>query len=664
MKLSCQSLLVCIAWPLLTTVTGLAQEHPDLTDPLKSLNQKIEKLTAAELEIEADGLTRSRRPHIADIEVYAKAVEWMLRHNEIYKPNYIDQAKAALKTGLARADAFARKEEDWGTQPGKVILGYYSDVDSSAQPYALTLPKGFSFETPGRWPLHVVLHGRAAQMNEVNFISRHDGKDAPAEADWIQLDVFGRTNNAYRWSGETDVFEAIRDVRRRFRIDDKRITLRGFSMGGAGAWHLGLHYPSKWCSVGPGAGFVDTYKYQKIEQQLPEYQHRALGIYDAIDYVLNAANVPICTYGGENDAQLVASTSCVEAAKKLDVDIKLLIGPGMGHKFHPDSRHEFMAFHIEKSKQGRPAYPGRKKIRFTTRTLKYNECEWMTIAGMIHQYEPTTVEGEISYEDGLVTLTTQNVSALRLSRGIAPNAKIDGVTLPLAEAAGNLLPDVLYLKSVNGWELVGYDDTRVFDENKDRLKRHNLQGPIDDAFMGSFVCVRGTGKPWSQAQHDYAMFVLDRFEQEYDKWLRGKIRIVNDSEVTEEMMQKSNLILFGDPGSNSVMADVLEGLPVKWTTNELLANGKKYNPAKQGLAMIYPNPLQPNRYIVINSGHTFHTPQFEASNAQLYPRLGDFAILDITKDDKGSYKETIDYAVLFNGGWQFPEQPPATISLK
>jgi hypothetical protein len=128
------------------------------------------------------------------------------------------------------------------------------------------------------------------------------------------------------------------------------------------------------------------------------------------------------------------------------------------------------------------------------------------------------------------------------------------------------------------------------------------------------------------------------------------------------MMQESHLILFGDPGSNSVMADVMEGLPVTWTTNELLANGKTFDPHTQGVAMIYPNPLQANRYIVINSGHTFHEPQFKASNAQLYPRLGDFAILDITRDDKGNYKETIDHAVIFNGGWQFPHRPPVTTS--
>ena len=29
-------------------------------------------------------------------------------------------------------------------------------------------------------------------------------------------------------------------------------------MGGTGAWHLGLHFPSRWAAVEAGAGFVQT----------------------------------------------------------------------------------------------------------------------------------------------------------------------------------------------------------------------------------------------------------------------------------------------------------------------------------------------------------------------------------------------------------------------
>ncbi|HUG18921.1 MAG TPA: prolyl oligopeptidase family serine peptidase, partial [Planctomycetaceae bacterium] len=609
----CLLISVCLSPPTSFAQKAEPQAATKLESELEKLQQKIESLRQAELAVEKDGLTRSRRWLISDVEVFAKAAEWILRHDEFYKPDYVQQTEQVLAAGMIRAEQFAARENIWGTSPGKSILGYYSEVDGSAQPYALTLPNNFDPDQPGRWPLHVVLHGRAATMNEVNFIARHDAKPAPKDQTWIQLDVFGRTNNAYRWSGETDVFEAIRNAQQRFRIDDKRITLHGFSMGGAGAWHLGLHHPSKWSSVGPGAGFVDTYKYQKMKEKLPDIQHLTLGIYDAVDYALNAANVPVCTYGGELDAQLLASTTTVDAAKELGVEIKLIVGPNMGHKFDPVSQQEFMKFHLAASEAGRPTFPGLRTIRFTTRTLKYNRCEWLTIEELIEQYQPTTVEGTI--EDDQVHLTTENVAALKLSRDIARTATIDGKVLPLADAADNLLPDVLYVREEGEWSLVDYDQTRRFDANPGPRKRHELQGPIDDAFMDSFVCVRGTGAPWSKNQQAWSEFVLARFEREFDKWLRGKIRIVNDKDVTQEMIGKSHLILFGDPGSNSVIAQVLEELPVSWTKTEIIANGQTHDVNTRGLAMIYPNPLNRRRYVVINSGHTFHEEQFKASNA-------------------------------------------------
>jgi len=47
------------------------------------------------------------------------------------------------------------------------------------------------------------------------------------------------------------------------------------------------------------------------------------------------------------------TTEMVERAAKLGITIKLLVGPGMGHAFHPESQKEFMAFHLERQKAGK-----------------------------------------------------------------------------------------------------------------------------------------------------------------------------------------------------------------------------------------------------------------------------------------------------------------------
>ncbi len=597
---------------------------------------------------------------VADVDVFAKAVEWCLRHQEFYAPRsgkgaspWIGYAEAALKTGNARADELAAGKPSWVLRIGSTIRGYYSRVDGSVQPYAVSLPAGINPRSGKRWPLHLKLHGRGSTLNELRLIALHEGKVLPPGQKFLQLDVFGRTNNAYRYAGETDVLEALADIERRVRIDNRRITLWGFSMGGAGAWHLGLHHPSRWSSVGPGAGFVDFYKYQNQDRQRPEHQHKTLAIYDVVPYALNAFNVPVCTYGGEIDKQLVASTTMVEQAKRLGVPIKLLVGPKTGHRFHPDSFKEFMAFHEQHSKKGRRPYPGRTDVRFVTWTVKYNQCEWLTVEEMDELYKPAIVQARKD-DEGMLRIKTRNVAVLQIARDVADQVEIDGVRHQLATAADGLLPGVFYARGGKSWDVLGYDESRNFQKNLDRNKRRDLQGPIDDAFMGPFVCVRGTGTPWSQAQTRWANWTLERFGREFDKWLRGRIRTVDDRSVSDEMIANNNLVLFGDPGSNAVIARVLDKLPVEWTREAIKVAGRTFLPADHGLSLIYPNPLNPRRYVVINSGHTFHAKDFKASNSWLFPRLGDIAVQKFRRRKSGGYDETIAWSALFNSGWQLP----------
>lgn len=629
----------------------------------------------ADLQKAVGDLKKAKRDErlVADVEIYAKAVEWALRHDEFYLPKppadgskpktepkskYPQYALNAIKTGLKRAEELAAGKSSWTAQTGKSIRGYVSRVDGSVQPYAVTLPEGAGARTSKRWPLYVVLHGRGGDRNEIRFLEDHHDKPWPKDgplsaADFVQLDVFGRIDNSYRWAGETDVFEAITDVKRRYRIDDRRVVLWGFSMGGAGSWHLGVHHPDQWCSVGPGAGFVDYLNYQNPKTPLPEHQRDALHVYDALDYALNAFNVPICTYGGELDKQLAASRLMVDAAKERDVAIKFLIGPGVEHKFHPDSFKEFIAFHRANVERGRISSQQRKEIRFTTYTLKYNECDWLTIEEMDDHLDAATVHATVA-NNGTLHIKTENITALQIARDVAEKVEIDGDEHPLSNAGGGLLPGVFYTWNGKHWDVLSYDDSRAFAANPQLHKRHNLQGPIDDAFMEPFVCVLPTGKPWHESQAAWAKWTYDRFAREFDKWFRGRVPTINDSELTDEQIESKNLILFGDPSSNAVLAKVVEDLPVTWTKGALEVGGKTYDPKSQAVSLIFPNPLNPTRYVVINSGHTIHDAEFIGTNALLFPRLGDIAVQSF-EPTKDGFSEKTEWATSFDSKWKLPK---------
>lgn len=656
--MSIRSLYACFT--TLLVQAGLLFSQESSVEDAKTIRQDLDQLNGkvAQLKRGRDDMRAA-----ADVEIFAKAADWIVRHHEFFEPAYAAWTIEALKIGIDRADGLSANKVPWFPREGSTVLGYYSQVDESVQPYVVTLPEGFDANSDKRWPLHVELHGRGDTLNEIRFIHQHEHRPLKQPIEWVQIDVFGRTNNAYRWAGETDVFEAIAALKQRLRIDDRRITLCGFSMGGAGAWHLGLHYPSLWSSVGAGAGFVDTVHHLNLKEPLSELHQKLTKIYDAQDYALNAFDVPTIAYGGELDTQLFAGTTMRAKARELDVSIPLLIGEQTAHQWHPDRLKEFMAFHAEHTINGRPVYPNPSRLKFITYTLKYNTCEWISIEEQIKPYEPTVVTAEVD-DAQTVRISTKNVALLQIMRDVAATAIIDDSDpLPLNLAAGNLLPGVYYEKRPAGWAVLDYPQSHKYaaheNQGDEPRKRHNLQGPIDDAFMQPFVCVRPTGRPWSTEQTEWSKWTLDRFEHEFDHRLRGRVPVVKDTQVTDELLESKHLILFGDPGSNATLAKMIDRLPIKWARETIEVDGQTYKCAEHGVALIYPNPLNPRKYVVINSGHTFHEPEFRASNANLYPKLGDVAVIKFASRPEGGYSETVLFADVFNARWRLEPAQPA-----
>ncbi|MFP6765385.1 MAG: hypothetical protein VB858_17290, partial [Planctomycetaceae bacterium] len=160
--------LVCV----LAGNSGRAQtgiQTPERYDPVPEedtdrIEEGLQKLQDA-VSVLARG-DRDRRL-LADVAVLAKGVEWCLRHAEFYKPRkgkgktvYVRYCEDAIATGLERARLQGKDQIPWMSQPGSTIRGYFSRVDGSLQPYALSLPENFAdVERLHRWPLHVKLHG-------------------------------------------------------------------------------------------------------------------------------------------------------------------------------------------------------------------------------------------------------------------------------------------------------------------------------------------------------------------------------------------------------------------------------------------------------------------------------------------------------------------------
>ncbi len=597
--------------PLLFCLSVLAQDREALQRDLK------------ELETKAAGNI--------DAEIFAKGAAWALRYEATLSPKDATLVRKALDHGLRRAgDA----EQPWAKKKGKVARGYRSAVDQSVQPYGLIIPIGYDPAKPIR--LDVVLHGSQLPngMSELRHIDRFDDNDDPAakgpDQEFIELHPLGRVENGYRYAGETDVFEAIEAVCKSYAIDRKRIVMRGMSMGASGTWHLGLKNPDRFVALGPYCGYVDTHKFSETPIKtfakvgpLPDYQEKTLTMLDSMDYAANAGVVPAVAAIGDKDVFWDCHVIMGKAMEQEGLKMVNLISPGTGHVIDPPIFKEQMRQIGEHVAKGLDPAP--KEIRFVTWTLKYNRCFWVELLRLKEHYVRAEIRARMG--DGVIQVDEpKNIRSFALHR---PAARVRVGKSEIDSAGKN----PIWLEERDGaWQLV---EKFSLDE-----KRPGLQGPIDDAFSAPFLCVRGTGTPWNEAVQKQADAALNRFAEEWRFWFRGELPVKDDAQVSGEDLGSRHLILFGDPGSNRWISSALPRLPLTWTREEVRLRGKTYSAAEHLPLLISTNVLVPNRYVVINSGHTFHPPELKI-NYLFFPRLGDWAVLkaDGSVADAGLFDE-------------------------
>jgi hypothetical protein len=609
------------------STTGLRGEPPDERQQLEQGLKDLEGKRAA---------LRSGKPdQVADAAVFAKSVAWALRYDAKLEPADVAQVRKALDRGRQRLDALAEGRAPWAAKKGRLVRGYVSAVDGSTQPYGLIVPAGYVPGQPMR--LDVVLHGssRPAGMSELRFLNRFDEGDEggkPGDADYLEVHPLGRVENCYRWAGETDVFEAIEAVCRNYAVDRDRIVLRGMSMGASGTWHLGLKHPDVFVALGPYCGYVDTHRFSETPLPnfvkvgpLPPYQELGLHMLDSVDYAANAGVVPVVACMGEKDVFFQAHVTMGQAMKKEGLDLVNLIAPGTGHVIDPVTHKEQLRRIGDSARTGLDHAP--RHLRFVTWTLKYSRCHWLQVLGLKEHYARAELEARVADDGGVEVEEPRNITRFAMAppglQGRSPWWRVAGreVAVPPHEGAA-----VIGLRD-GRWKYLGPLGKVALDG-----KRPGLQGPIDDAFTGPFLCVRGTGTAWNPAVQTWADASLKRFADEWARYFRGDLVVKDDTAVTQADLRGRHLILFGDPGSNPWIRKVLPQLPLRWTKDELVIGGERYAAADHAAVLIQPNPLPggEGRYVVLNSGHTFHEKELASLNYLLFPRLGDWAVLKVT----------------------------------
>ncbi|MBA4189180.1 MAG: hypothetical protein C0467_14375 [Planctomycetaceae bacterium] len=682
----------CLALPLFAALVGLAglpgsradgpgDNLPDNVRPVPPKGTELSDATKEELRkglAELQGLIKDIGKHdlLPDVQIYEKAVRYALDHNEVYDPappkdknakapTPAGTVKKVLAAGLERAKAMKDGKTPWTTQTGGVLRGYLSKIDGSVQPYWLVIPTDYDFKGDKKHRLDFWWHGRYENTVEAGFMANSPGSGGgiiPAPGALI-LHPFGRFSNANKFAGEIDTFECLEHAKKHYRIDENRLVARGFSMGGAACWQFAVHYPTLWAANAPGAGFSETPEFLNVFQNEkadpPWYEKKLWRMYNASDYALNIFNVPTVAYSGADDRQKQAADVMAREMKKEGLELNHIIGPKTGHSYEKAAKEELNKQIDAIVAKGKPAMP--KEIKFVTYTLRYNWCGWLTIHGLTKHWEKAVVTGKLAVgKDGQHSfdLTTSGVTSLVLWAPEGPfiKATIDGQVVTGTYSVGKGQQIVMIERSPKTggkWVFAKGADTppSTGPSTTELAKVPGLQGPIDDAFMDSFVMVSPSGKPLNEAVGKWAEKEMSHAIKHWRQQYRGDAPVKKDTEITEDYIKNNNLVLWGDPSSNAVLAKIADKLPIKWTDKGVVVGDKTYEAGTHVPVLVFPNPLNVQKYVVLNSGFTFREYDY-LNNARQVSKMPDYAIIDITTPVNSRYPGKVVRGGFFGEKWE------------
>jgi pimeloyl-ACP methyl ester carboxylesterase len=459
-----------------------------------------------------------------------------------------------------------------------------SPVDGQLLFYAFRLPKGY--DPSKRYPLDVALHSGGGLTWAAGWVDGppSDDPNRAAADDRVWISPCGRGNNSYAGMGEVAVMDAVRDALKRYSVDPDRVTVGGASMGGTGGFRLAALHPDVFAAAHSLTGGANY--------SVPVGDGR----YDATLLLDNFCNTAMCIWDATNEGWFKQNRAFAdglrERAKRYpgSYPVLELTDPKGGHGVIDRALQAEGWEWIRKQRRD----PLPRRVVYQTYNLRYDGAYWVRVERVADAAKPARIEAEVG-AGGKVTVKTENVERFRLDLsakligdGSRPAVSVDGGPAVAAK------PDAAtrFFKEKDGWvagDPPGPDGP---------AKRHGLSGPIQDVFLGGPVLLVHGGKDGAGTMLDAA--VLRLFGPgDGDRTLHAAFDRKAAADVTAADIADRHLVLFGTPEQNALVAKVADRLPAKFLADGVEAGGKAYRGEGVGLALVYPNPLNPDRYVLL-----------------------------------------------------------------
>lgn len=469
---------------------------------------------------------------------------------------------------------------------GFVRLAYTDEIDGSTQFCRAYLPPHYTPQQ--KWPAVVMLHGfnppNPAYVGWWGVDKRHD--ETADKHDVIFLEPMGRGNTQYLGIGEQDVLRCLAEAKRRFSVDNDRVYLMGESMGGAGTWLIASHNPELFAAAAPlfggweyriipGGGYDNPKADQPPERYVAQYQSSFAG-------AESLSNMPMLVTHGDNDQSVPADFSRFAATmlQRWNYNLRYQEIPGMGHE-DLDLRDKVVSWLLTHRRN-----PAPHQVHIRALELDHAGAYWARIVSFEQPLHLMEADAEV-LRPGLVRLDTRNVAAIHLSlpaelRGAAALRVIwNGRTV--AATAG---PDSGVLLQATGDTLAPGD------------KRPGREGGISNIITTPFVVVIGTASSDPKVRA-LCQEKANAFARQWMAWQHVLPRLIRDDELTASDEQRYSLLLVGGADANLVSRRLMPRLPLRIDTQSVAIDGKRFVAPDSVVQMIYPNPAQPARYVLV-----------------------------------------------------------------
>jgi len=519
---------------------------------------------------------------------------------------------------------------------GFVRLAYKDDIDNTPQFCRAYLP--LEYDPNKKWPLVVNLHGyNGANPVYVKWWSIDQRHTSIVDKyPVINIEPHGRGNTSYNGIGERDVLRTIELAKQLFNIDEDMIYLKGESMGGGGTWNVGTRNPELFAAIAPVYGGWD-YHVALSEEQLAKLSDR-----DRFNYERNSSfsqadallTTPVFVFHGDIDVAVDVKNSRygVQLLQRWGYDIRYHEMPGFGHEGIP-YQDQLIPWFLKHKRNANPNI-----VRVRSANLRSASAHWVNVTQRNDPYSFIEAEAEVLINN-TIRLSTDNVLEIELS----PSNKLINHNKP-----------VTVVWNVNDIRKVNVTNGKIILQSKDYkpsqlTKNPKIEGPMTELTTTPFALVIGTTSKDTLMKRMINQKAMD-FVREWKNWQKYEPRVFKDTELSESDMKNYSLILYGGPTENLISKKLEKNIPLRITSNEIEISGKKFSANDAYVQMIYPHPLNNERYVSV-IGATSGAGMFFYNG---FTNDCDFIIQDGTI---GHLNDRIFIARgLFNYNWQITDE--------